>query len=146
MARPRPAPAGVANQVKAVDGSIGYFELSYASSQDLSTVDIDTGGSSPVEATSENASKAIAAAKVEGTGKDLALGLDYTTKADGAYPLVLVTYEVVCDTGNKADTLGTVKSFLTYTSSEDGQKVLTDMATPRSPRRSTPRSARPSPA
>uniref|UniRef100_A0AAU3GTZ9 Phosphate-binding protein n=1 Tax=Streptomyces sp. NBC_01401 TaxID=2903854 RepID=A0AAU3GTZ9_9ACTN len=118
--------AGVASQVKAVDGSIGYFELSYASSQDLSTVDIDTGGSSPVEATSENASKAIAAAKVEGTGKDLALGLDYTTKADGAYPLVLVTYEVVCDTGNKADTLGTVKSFLTYTSSEDGQKVLTD--------------------
>ncbi|MEU8709341.1 phosphate ABC transporter substrate-binding protein PstS [Streptomyces sp. NPDC048565] len=118
--------AGVASQVKAVDGSIGYFELSYASSQDLSTVDIDTGGSAPVEATSENASKAIAAAKVEGTGKDLALGLDYTTKADGAYPLVLVTYEVVCDTGNKADTLGTVKSFLTYTSSEDGQKVLTD--------------------
>ncbi|WP_406147126.1 phosphate ABC transporter substrate-binding protein PstS [Streptomyces sp. NBC_01012] len=118
--------SGVASQVKAVDGSIGYFELSYASSQDISTVDIDTGGSAPVKATSENASKAIAAAKVEGTGKDLALGLDYTTKAEGAYPLVLVTYEVVCDTGNKADTLDTVKSFLTYTSSEDGQKVLTD--------------------
>ncbi|MBV7670052.1 phosphate ABC transporter substrate-binding protein PstS [Streptomyces halstedii] len=118
--------SGVASQVKAVDGSIGYFELSYAASQDISTVDIDTGGAAPVEATSENASKAIAAAKIKGTGKDLALDLDYTTKAEGAYPLVLVTYEVVCDTGNKADTLGTVKSFLTYTSSEDGQKVLTD--------------------
>ncbi|MET9811230.1 phosphate ABC transporter substrate-binding protein PstS [Streptomyces halstedii] len=118
--------SGVASQVKAVDGSIGYFELSYAASQDISTVDIDTGGAAPVEATSENASKAIAAAKIKGTGKDLALDLDYTTKAEGAYPLVLVTYEVVCDSGNKADTLGTVKSFLTYTSSEDGQKVLTD--------------------
>ncbi|MEU0135051.1 phosphate ABC transporter substrate-binding protein PstS [Streptomyces sp. NPDC006296] len=118
--------SGIASQVKAVDGSIGYFELSYAASQDITTVSIDTGGSAPVEATSENASKAIAAAKVKGTGKDLALDLDYTTKADGAYPLVLVTYEVVCDTGNKADTLGTVKSFLTYTSSADGQKVLTE--------------------
>ncbi|WP_326698930.1 phosphate ABC transporter substrate-binding protein PstS [Streptomyces sp. NBC_01754] len=118
--------SGVASQVKAVDGSIGYFELSYAASQGLTTVDIDTGGPAPVEATSENASKAIAAAKVTGTGKDLALELDYTTKAEGAYPLVLVTYEVVCDTGNKADTLATVKSFLGYTASEDGQKVLTD--------------------
>ncbi|MDX3060161.1 phosphate ABC transporter substrate-binding protein PstS [Streptomyces sp. NE06-03E] len=118
--------SGVASQVKAVDGSIGYFELSYAKSQDITTVDINTGGAAPVEATSENASKAIAAAKVKGTGKDLALDLDYTTKAEGAYPLVLVTYEVVCDTGNKADSLGTVKSFLSYTASADGQKVLTD--------------------
>ncbi|MFJ4837935.1 phosphate ABC transporter substrate-binding protein PstS [Streptomyces sp. NPDC088746] len=118
--------SGVASQVKAVNGSIGYFELSYAKSQDITTVDINTGGAAPVEATSENASKAIAAAKVKGTGKDLALDLDYTTKAEGAYPIVLVTYEVVCDTGNKADTLGTVKSFLTYTASADGQKVLTD--------------------
>ncbi|MFS0697281.1 phosphate ABC transporter substrate-binding protein PstS [Streptomyces nitrosporeus] len=118
--------SGVASQVKAVDGSIGYFELSYAASQDITTVDIETGSGTPVKATSENASKAIAAAKVVGTGKDLALELDYATKAEGAYPIVLVTYEVVCDTGNKADTLGTVKSFLTYASSEDGQKVLTD--------------------
>ena len=118
--------SGIASQVKAVDGSIGYFELSYAKSQEITTVDINTGGAAPVEATSENASKAIAAAKIKGTGKDLALDLDYTTKAEGAYPLVLVTYEVVCDTGNKADTLGTVKSFLTYTASAEGQKVLTD--------------------
>ncbi|WP_327116310.1 phosphate ABC transporter substrate-binding protein PstS [Streptomyces sp. NBC_01341] len=118
--------AGVAAQVKQVDGAIGYFELSYASSQQISTVDINTGGAAPVKATSENASKAIAAAKIKGTGKDLALDLDYTTKAEGAYPIVLVTYEVVCDTGNKADTLGSVKSFLTYTSSEAGQKVLVD--------------------
>lgn len=118
--------AGVAAQVKQVDGSIGYFELSYASSQSITTVDIDTGGAAPVKASSENASKAIGAAKIKGTGKDLALGLDYTTKADGAYPLVLVTYEVVCDTGNKSDTLSTVKSFLTYTASDEGQKVLSE--------------------
>lgn len=118
--------SGVAAQVKQVDGAIGYFELSFAKSQNISTVAIDNGGSAPAEATSENASKAIAAAKVKGTGKDLALELDYTTKADGAYPLVLVTYEVVCDTGNKPETLDTVKSFLSYAASDDGQKILTD--------------------
>ncbi|MFF3322275.1 phosphate ABC transporter substrate-binding protein PstS [Streptomyces sp. NPDC002889] len=118
--------AGVAAQVKQSEGSIGYFELSYATSQSIPTVKIATGAAAPVEATSENASKAIAAAKIKGTGKDLALGLDYATKADGAYPIVLVTYEVVCDNGNKADTLGTVKSFLTYTASDEGQKVLSE--------------------
>ncbi|MFJ6634278.1 phosphate ABC transporter substrate-binding protein PstS [Streptomyces sp. NPDC091376] len=118
--------SGVAAQVKQVPGAIGYFELSYAKSQSIPAVSINTGAAAPAEATSENASKAIAAAKIKGTGKDLALDLDYTTKADGAYPLVLVTYEVVCDAGNKADSLGTVKSFLTYTASDEGQKILTE--------------------
>ncbi|MER5775660.1 phosphate ABC transporter substrate-binding protein PstS [Streptomyces sp. NPDC002039] len=116
--------SGVASQVKAVDGSIGYFELSYAASQNIKTVDLNTGAGTPVKATGENASKAIAAAKIAGTGSDLALKLDYTTKAEGAYPIVLVTYEVVCDKGNKAETLPTVKSFLNYTASDAGQKVL----------------------
>ncbi|MHC5701113.1 phosphate ABC transporter substrate-binding protein PstS [Streptomyces sp. PKU-MA01144] len=118
--------SGVAAQVKQVPGAIGYFELSYAKSQNIPAVSIDTGASAPAEATSENASKAIAAAKIKGTGKDLALDLDYTTKAEGAYPLVLVTYEVVCDTGNKPESLDTVKSFLSYTASDEGQKILTD--------------------
>nr|WP_237540529.1 phosphate ABC transporter substrate-binding protein PstS [Streptomyces sp. SID4917] len=118
--------SGVATQVKQVDGAIGYFELSYATSQQISTVKIDTGASAPVEASSDNASKAIAAATIKGTGKDLALELDYATKAEGAYPIVLVTYEIACDTGNKAETLPTVKSFLTYTASDEGQKVLSE--------------------
>ncbi|MEU9164882.1 phosphate ABC transporter substrate-binding protein PstS [Streptomyces sp. NPDC048424] len=116
--------SGVASQVKAVDGAIGYFELSYATSQNIKTVDVNTGAAAPVKATGENASKAIAAAKISGTGSDLALKLDYTTKAEGAYPIVLVTYEVVCDKGNKAETLPTVKSFLNYTASDAGQKIL----------------------
>ncbi|MCX4714501.1 phosphate ABC transporter substrate-binding protein PstS [Streptomyces virginiae] len=118
--------SSVAAQVKQVDGAIGYFELSFASSQNIKTVDLNTGAAAPVKASGENASKAIAAAKVAGTGSDLALKLDYTTKAEGAYPLVLVTYEVVCDKGNKAETLPTVKSFLNYAASDAGQKVLLD--------------------
>lgn len=118
--------SGVAAQVKQTQGSIGYFELSYATSQSIPSVKLNTGAATPVEATSENASKAIAAAKVKGTGKDLALSLDYKTKAEGAYPIILVTYEIACDKGNKADTLPTLKAFLNYTVSEEGQKVLSD--------------------
>ncbi|MFJ3671904.1 phosphate ABC transporter substrate-binding protein PstS [Streptomyces sp. NPDC090106] len=117
--------SGVAQQVKQTSGAISYMELSYAK-DGITPVTIDTGASAPVEATVENATKAIAAAQVVGTGSDLSLKLDYATKADGAYPITLVTYEIVCDKGNKADTLPATKAFLRYIASEDGQAVLAD--------------------
>ncbi|MEV0173013.1 phosphate ABC transporter substrate-binding protein PstS [Streptomyces sp. NPDC050803] len=117
--------SGVAQQVKQTSGAISYMELSYAK-DGINAAAIDTGAGEPVEANVENATAAIAAAKVVGTGKDLSLELDYATKAEGAYPITLVTYEIVCDKGNKADTLPATKAFLTYIASEDGQKVLAD--------------------
>ncbi|MFB7460235.1 MULTISPECIES: phosphate ABC transporter substrate-binding protein PstS [unclassified Streptomyces] len=118
-----PQSSGVAQQVKQTEGAIGYFELSYA--KDMTTVDINTGAAAPVKASVENATKAIADAKVVGTGSDLALQLNYNTKAEGAYPMVLVTYEIACDKGNKADTLPATKAFLRYIASEEGQSILT---------------------
>ncbi|MFB8777811.1 phosphate ABC transporter substrate-binding protein PstS [Streptomyces broussonetiae] len=117
--------SGLAQQVKQVSGAISYFELSYAK-DGISTVSVKTEAAEPVAATVENATAAIAAAEVVGTGKDLALKLDYTPDAEGAYPMVLVTYEIVCDKGNKADTLPTTKSFLNYIASEDGQGLLAE--------------------
>ncbi|MFF7314854.1 phosphate ABC transporter substrate-binding protein PstS [Streptomyces sp. NPDC008137] len=117
--------SGLAQQVKQTNGAISYFELSYAK-DGMKTVDLDTGAAQPVKATVENATKAISEAKVVGTGKDLALELNYGTKAEGAYPMVLVTYEIVCDKGNKSDTLPATKAFLRYIASEEGQKVLAE--------------------
>ncbi|MER5859016.1 phosphate ABC transporter substrate-binding protein PstS [Streptomyces sp. NPDC059688] len=118
-----PQSAGVAQQVKQTSGAIGYFELSYVK-DGIKAVSIDTGASKPVAPSTDSATADIAAAKVVGTGKDLTLQLDYKTKAEGAYPITLVTYEIVCDKGNKADTLPATKAFLRYIASEDGQKVL----------------------
>ncbi|MFP8964101.1 phosphate ABC transporter substrate-binding protein PstS [Streptomyces nanhaiensis] len=118
--------SGVATNVKNNDGAIGYFELSYADGNNIPTVKLDTGAAEPVEATVDNATKAIAAGKVVGEGDDLAMELDYATKADGAYPIVLVTYEIVCDKGNDKQSLELTKSFLTYAASEDGQGALAD--------------------
>ncbi|MFF2847175.1 phosphate ABC transporter substrate-binding protein PstS [Streptomyces sp. NPDC058001] len=117
--------SGVAQQVKQTAGAISYFELSYAS-DGISTVDVKTDAPAPVKATTENASKAIAAAKVVGKGKDLALELNYKPTAEGAYPITLVTYEIVCEKGNKAETLPATKAFLTYIASEEGQGLLSD--------------------
>ncbi|MFJ8938566.1 phosphate ABC transporter substrate-binding protein PstS [Streptomyces sp. NPDC102365] len=117
--------SGVAQQVKQTSGAISYMELSYAK-DGITAAKLDTGASEPVEATVENATTAIADAKIVGTGKDLALELNRATKADGAYPITLVTYEIVCDKGNKADTLAATKAFLTYIAGEDGQKILAE--------------------
>ena len=85
---------------------------------------IDNGGGA-VELTAESAGKAIEAATVVGTGKDLSLKLDYATKVPGAYPIVLVTYEIVCSAGN-GDKAALLKSFLGYTAT-DGQGSLVDV-------------------
>ncbi|MGC4986338.1 phosphate ABC transporter substrate-binding protein PstS [Streptomyces sp. DT193] len=116
--------AGLAQQVNQTPGAISYFELSYATG-DVKAVALKTDAAAPAKATVENATKAISSAKVVGTGSDLALEMNYKPTADGAYPLTLVTYEILCEKGNKADTLAATKSFLTYIASEDGQKQLT---------------------
>nr|WP_202524002.1 phosphate ABC transporter substrate-binding protein PstS [Kitasatospora sp. SID7827] len=116
--------AGVAAQVKQVKNSVSYVELSYAQTNKLNSAAINTGAAKPVEATAANAAATLAAAKITGTGADLTLDIDYATKAEGNYPLTLVTYEVVCDKGNKADSLPILKSFLNYTVSEAGQQAI----------------------
>ncbi|MFD7442880.1 phosphate ABC transporter substrate-binding protein PstS [Streptomyces sp. NPDC059909] len=115
---------GVATGVRNAEGTIGYFELSFATKLKIPTVRIDTGASQPIEASPETASAGIADAEVVGKGDDLTLKFDYATSAEGAYPIVLVTYEIVCDKGNRPETLPALKSFLTYTASEEGQKIL----------------------
>ncbi|MER7757826.1 phosphate ABC transporter substrate-binding protein PstS [Kitasatospora sp. NPDC097643] len=118
--------AGVAAQVKQVKNSISYVELSFAQTNNLKSAAINTGASKPVAATAENAANTFAKAKVTSNGAagDLTLTLDYATKDEGSYPLVLVTYEIVCDKGNKAETLDTLKAFFTYTASDAGQKAV----------------------
>lgn len=115
---------GVTQAVKTTPNAITYVEQSFAENASLGVAKIATGAAQPVELTAETAAKAVEAATVSGTGNDVALKLDYATKADGAYPLILVTYEIACEKGTPADALPLVKSFLTYTASTAGQDVL----------------------
>nr|WP_245833889.1 phosphate ABC transporter substrate-binding protein PstS [Streptomyces aidingensis] len=117
--------SGLVGMVQQNEGAISYFELSYAHQNGIDTVLIDTGAAEPVAATVENASAGIASGTVIGTGADLAMELDYTTTAERAYPIVLVSYEIVCDRGNDPETVELTRAFLRYIASEEGQQKIT---------------------
>jgi phosphate transport system substrate-binding protein len=114
----------VVQAVQATPGSIGYVEKGFADQAGVPFAQIDTG-SGAVELTDETAGKAIDAAEFVAEGNDLALNLDsiYGTTEEGAYPLVLATYEIVCSNGYDAETAEAVKSFLTV-AANDGQANL----------------------
>lgn len=118
---------GVAAAVKQGAGSIAYVEYSFAQNGQLSTAKVANGSKKFVELSPDSASKAVEAAKVAGKGPDLSLEIDYNTKASGAYPIVLTTYEITCTKGLPADQAKLVKSFLSYTSSDNGQNGLTKL-------------------
>jgi phosphate transport system substrate-binding protein len=118
---------GVAGAVKGADGSIGYVELSFAENSDLKMAKVGNGAGEFAELTAESAGKTIAGAEVTGSGNDLKMSIDYLTKEPGAYPLVLVTYEIACSKGAPADKAAAIKGFLTYASSTQGQTELGDL-------------------
>ena len=118
--------AGVAEGVKSTDGGITYVEWSYAKDNDLSIAQVDNGGGA-TELTAESVGKAVEAAKADGEGNDLRLKLDYTTKEAGAYPILLVTYEIVCSKNADATKAANIKAFLKHFSSVDVQKSLEEI-------------------
>lgn len=119
----KPKSAGVGQAVAGTKGGITYVEWSYAITNKLAMAQLDSGNG-PVALSAESAGAAIAAATQKGTGNDLALSIDYTTKAPGAYPIVLVSYEIVCSTYADKATAANVKAFLTYLASDEYQSSL----------------------
>jgi len=118
--------AGVASGVKATDGGITYVEWSYAKDNNLGIAQIDNGAG-PVELTGPAVGKAVSAATQTGTGNDLALKLDYATKEAGAYPILLVTYEIVCSKGKDPAQAKLTKAFLQSFSAADMQAKLQEI-------------------
>ncbi len=112
---------GMANAVTQTANSIAYMELSFAQNAKLAVASVDNGGGA-IAPSSDTASATIAAATIKGTGNDLSLSIDYTTKT--GYPIVLVTYEITCEKGGDAANVPLTKGLLTYTSSDEGQGKL----------------------
>jgi len=115
--------AGVANAVKSTDGGVTYAEWSYAKDNKLGIAQIDNG-SGPVELTGESVGKAVTAATQTGQGNDLKLKLDYATKEAGAYPILLVTYEIVCSKSKDSAKAPLTKAFLKSFAAADMQTKL----------------------
>jgi len=118
--------AGVANAVKSTEGGITYAEWSYAKDNKLGIAQIDNGAG-PVELTGATVGKAVSAATQAGTGNNIKLKLDYATKEAGAYPILLVTYEIVCSKAKDPAKAKLISTFLKSFAAADMQTKLQDI-------------------
>jgi phosphate transport system substrate-binding protein len=116
----------VASAVKSTDGGVTYAEWSFAKDNNLGIAQIDNGGG-PVELSAESVGKAVSTAQQVGTGNDLSLKLDYATKEAGAYPILLVTYEIVCSKAKDPAKVDLLKAFLHHFSSKETQTSLEEI-------------------
>lgn len=119
--------SAVAAKVKSTSGGIGYAEYSYATEGGLSYAEVSNAQGAFVQLTQANAANFLSQAKVEQTGNDTKVAFNYQYASANAYPATLVTYEIVCGTGNDSSTLPLIKGFLNYIVSTPAQSELNSL-------------------
>jgi phosphate transport system substrate-binding protein len=119
--------SGVVDAVTNGTGTIGYADASKAG--DLGVAKIKVGDEF-VAYTAEAAAAVVAESPlVDGRdANDLAFALDRTTTDPSHYPLVLVSYSIVCSEYADAAQGELVKAYISYITSAEGQQVAADAA------------------
>ena len=120
--------SGVVSTVKQADGTIGYADFSQVG--DLGTVAVKVGDSYN-EISAEAGSKVIEDSKQDDTVKGdnrIVIKINHATEAKGAYPIVLVSYDIVCPAYKDTKQAEFAKAWLTYVTSDEGQKTAQDAA------------------
>jgi phosphate transport system substrate-binding protein len=119
--------SGVVDTIGAGEGNIGYADASQIG--DLTAAKIKAGKEF-IEYSPDAAAKILESAKRtdESSATNFAVKLDRGNAGEGVYPVVLVSYAVACTDYKDPETAKTVKAYLEYAISEDGQKASTDAA------------------
>jgi phosphate transport system substrate-binding protein len=119
--------SGVVAAIGAGEGSIGYADESQIGELPAALVEV---GSEYVGPSAEAAAKVLdISPRVEGRGDfDFAFDLVRDTTESGVYPIVLVSYHIVCLQYDSQDTVDLVKGFMTYVGSAEGQQAAADAA------------------
>jgi phosphate transport system substrate-binding protein len=115
--------SGVVKAVTDTPGAVTYADDSAVSGK-LGTAQIKVG-SSYVAVSSDAAAKAVelSPAAPSRPANDVAIALDRTTTAAGVYPVVLVSYHIVCTSYKDQASVDLVKAWETYVVSSAGQKA-----------------------
>lgn len=118
---------GVIEVVGSTDGAVGYVDASVLGEVKSAKIGV---GDEFVSFSPEAAAKVVDASEpaesdVEG---DLALELARDTSESGAYPIVLVSYHIVCHSYADQETADLVKDFVGYVVSEEGQQTASEAA------------------
>lgn len=121
--------SGVISAVTGGAGMIGYADASRVTdssgAQIVGTVAVKVG-EGYVPFSPEAAARTIDVSPFEEgrTAGDLAVTIDRTTTADGAYPLVLISYLIACETYKDGyENLDLLKAFLLHAASVEGQEA-----------------------
>ena len=111
--------SGVIQAIKVTPGSIGYVEKGITTTSNLPNARLDSGLGA-VELNDESTSKAANMAKFKEDSRGILLNLNdlYSSKRSNSYPLITVTYEIVCSKGYDIDTASAIKSFLLVASNQ----------------------------
>jgi len=119
---------GVVSLVADTEGAIGYADAS-AVSDDMGKAAIKVGEDF-VEYTPEAAAKVVDESPVaEGRHEgDIAVELKRDIDAEGAYPIVLVSYHIVCSSYDSQEKVDLVKAWENFVVSEEGQQSAADNA------------------
>ncbi|OZG63039.1 phosphate ABC transporter substrate-binding protein [Bifidobacterium lemurum] len=120
--------SGVISTVKQADGTIGYADFSQVG--DLGTVAVKVGDQY-TEISADAGSKVVEDSEIDETvtGENrVVVKLNHNTEADGAYPIVLVSYDIACPAYADASTAEFVKEWLTYVTSDEGQQAAQNAA------------------
>lgn len=121
---------GVVNTVKQADGTIGYADGSAVGS--LGTVAVKVGDSYVAYNEEGAAAKTLDDSKLDESAQGenrVVVNINRTTTASGAYPVILVSYMIACPSyQNDKGTGKFVKAWLTYVTSEEGQKAAAEDA------------------
>ena len=120
--------SGVISTVNQAEGTIGYADASQAG--ELGTVAVKVGDSY-VPYSADAAAKVVDASPRDdsATGDNrVVIKLDHNTSTSGAYPVVLVSYDIACPAYKDVKTAQFVKAWLNYVVSEEGQQTAADNA------------------
>jgi phosphate transport system substrate-binding protein len=119
--------SGVIDAVTKGTGTIGYADMSQAGTLDIANIEV---GGKYIAPSAEAAAADVAASPIE-TGRadnDLAVDIDRVPTDSTEYPLVLVSYLIVCDQYEDSAVKDLVTSYATYVASADGQKAAASAA------------------
>ncbi|MCG7466386.1 phosphate ABC transporter substrate-binding protein PstS [Corynebacterium tuberculostearicum] len=110
---------GVADAVASTEGAITYVESGFADQKEgdgVKKAKIDFGHG-PVELSTESVNKALENLEFKETDSEHNMVVDsealFSSDNEGAYPLILTTYNIVCSKGYDEETSKLVKSFFT---------------------------------
>ncbi len=120
--------SGLISTVQQADGTIGYADFSQAG--DLGTVAVQVGDeyvAISAEAAAAVIDDSAQDEDVEGDNR-VVIDINHNTEAEGAYPIVLISYAIACPAYEDADTAVFTKEYLTYIVSEEGQQASQDAA------------------